>query len=1520
MQFAAGSVKVGDVLCIQGKFQTNDEKFVIDFEETKIVFKGEKSSGVYYWQMATAADLANYTEVSVTEAISPSGYSSANARYEFYFRLDKNTGIDYDTKIDGLQYRINSEEAKPLTAFIASHGGGTLFVVIPMEEAKNDTQITILGKAISSADDSKGVALKENVTIYVNQYGWSLNEYNRPTEYANMNVNEFYANVSKYANAEQGWHFYLGLDGKNSNIDFESELIGFTYSINGGSKKELKAWYSSYQEGSLFFIMPDLGKTIGKTKITISGKAATKDGKKGIALTDSVTLYGNEYGWSLTGYPAATTYIGATAKSINNASKWNAEGNSGRWDFYVYLNGNTSKLPKDAMFTGFEYTIDGKKKALSECFWSSHADGTLLVVIRDLPKDIKKNTKIVVSGKAKTADGKYGIKLTKNITLYGNQYGWSLNEYNRPTEYANMNVNEFYANVSKYANAEQGWHFYLGLDGKNSNIDFESELIGFTYSINGGSKKELKAWYSSYQEGSLFFIMPDLGKTIGKTKITISGKAATKDGKKGIALTDSVTLYGNEYGWSLTGYPAATTYIGATAKSINNASKWNAEGNSGRWDFYVYLNGNTSKLPKDAMFTGFEYTIDGKKKALSECFWSSHADGTLLVVIRDLPKDIKKNTKIVVSGKAKTADGKYGIKLTKNITLYGNQYGWSLTGYPAPTKYVKTTIKSINNATQWNVYKGDARWDIYLNPADKNSDIPFHSPLSGFEYSINGGRRKSLDECFWSPHSDGSILLVVRELKKNIKKNTKVVITGKAKTSDGKYGIELTKPVTLYANEYGWSLEGYLKKPTYTAMNFKKINNATTHHSETKSWHIYFDMDKKMPGEKDSPFYGMQMEVNGKVLDVTVYHASYQDTLFFMVEDQYLPANAANGTKIVLKAGKAHQNGTAHGISLNKDITLYKFFDGMTTTKPTTNTKYTKITTTTMARATKFSQDAKIWQLFLRSNQTIPGDEGTVFYNLKAVLNGKEVTLKATKEGDYLYVSFGEDILSGSAKTGKMSFKAGATAIGDGGHNGVKFAQDFDIYLFNGVWSEEEFEEVIETELYCTRLENYTHTKGETLWGFYFKTNAEFPGINWYNKFDKFQVELNGKPITVELNKAQSSNSRLIYFGVDESVVGKFEEGSIITINKNSIAEDGGYKNTFTKDFSIIYENGMWIEYRKTKVKAPKAQNLWDVARFDSAYIPQSKDGTVLIAADNKYNSITSFENMMDYTVSFTGKKFADAVANAPFHIILRGNPISSDEPVSRSLLYGYVITFEGYEITKENTPKSPELWGTRSGFINVWKNGENPSLASQYRIGTHQAMENDPYFKYNETYQYEVSIYNITDTAVCIEFKVNGEVVFKCYDDASTDPMDPAVNAGLFGIYAGCPTYIGGETVELDTILAEASECTIGDKVGLAVTYPSIVEGAQFTVDKKGAIIEDGVFVAEKAGVYKISATYKGKTFEPITIEVKEGEESEVTSSNSNGMNMILLIVVIAIVVIAGLAVSYVLFKRKRKREKVEV
>ena len=205
--------------------------------------------------------------------------------------------------------------------------------------------------------------------------------------------------------------------------------------------------------------------------------------------------------------------------------------------------------------------------------------------------------------------------------------------------------------------------------------------------------------------------------------------------------------------------------------------------------------------------------------------------------------------------------------------------------------------------------------------------------------------------------------------------------------------------------------------------------------------------------------------------------------------------------------------------------------------------------------------------------------------------------------------------------------------------------------------------------------------------------------------------------------------------------------------------------------------------------------------------------------------------------------------------------------------------------------------------------------MADQYQIGTHHAVTNDPYFKFDETYEYEVSIYNITETSVCIEFKVNGELAYKCYDDASTDPLDPVVNPGIFGIYVGVPTYIGGETVELETVITEASECKVGDKVGVAATYPSILKDAVFTVDKKGATVVDGYFVAEKVGTYTVSATYKGKELKPVTITVSEKAVDDTSAEQGNNTTAIVIIVVAAVVLVAGGVTIVVLTKRRKKK-----
>ena len=1148
--------------------------------------------------------------------------------------------------------------------------------------------------------------------------------------------------------------------------------------------------YLYYEKGIYYVVFDGLTIEAGSV-VTVKGQFKAKD-EFIINVQETTFLCVDPTGaegayWKIATAADFAEYQEVTVNAAVNPSGYNTSAQ--RYDFYFDLNetvGDTTST-----ITGMQYAInDGEKKSLT-ALMQPHLGETLLAVVW-IP-EVTEPTKITFSGKGiLSGNNEKGISLKNEVSVYINEYGWSMDGFVKPTAYVETGVSELLTNAIKYANEEQGWHFYFGLSKKNEKIAADAVLVGFQYSINGGEKKDLTAYYSGYSDGSLFFIMPELEKNIAK------------------------------------------------------------------------------------------------------------------------------NTKITISGQAKTTDGKNGLKLTDEVILYGNEYGWSLTGYPKATKYSKVTGKELDGATKWNKYQGDQRWEFYLQLDGDTSKIPEHAMLSGFEYSLNDSKTKQpLGECFWSPHAGGTMLFVVRDIEpEKLTKNTKITISGRGKTTDGAYGLELTKEVTIYGNQYGWSMSGYPKEPTYTKVNVTGVNGATGYIANANRWDIYLNVDTMLPGADDSEFRSLKVEIDGKTYNTMVYHAGHQDTLFFSIDGSMMAKDVKNGTKIVLKAGKAIQEGKGIGIQLMKDVTLYKFYDGLTNKKPTTNTKFTDVTIVQLARATKYMESSNIWPLYLRIGQEIPGDNGTKFYDLKAVLNGKEVSLKATKEGKVLFIPIPTTLLDKNAKTGTLTIKAGTKSVGGAGEVGIKILEDFNIYLFNGVWSEDKFEEIIDTELFCTRLHNCTHNSTSTLWGFYLKTNKEFPGRPWYNKFDRFQVELNGKNVTVELNKGDGSRGRIIYFGLDEKVVGKFKEGSILTIKANSVAEDGAYKTTFTKDFSLIFTNGMWIEYRQTDKVAPAAQNLWDVARFDSAYIPQSEDGTVYVSGYDDYTSITSTEKLMDQTIKFTGKKFYDDVIGYPFHIVLRGNQISETEPISRSLLYGYVITFEGYEITEENTPNSPELWGTRSAFINVWKNGENAALADQYQIGTHHAVTNDPYFKFNETYEYEVSIYNITETSVCIEFKVNGELAYKCYDDASTDPMDPVVNPGTFGIYVGVPTYIGGETVELETVLSEATECKVGDKVGVAATYPSIIKDAVFTVDKKGAAIEEGYFVADKVGTYTISATYKGKELKPVTITVSEQEVIDADAGQKNNTTAIIIIVITTVILVAGATTLVILTKRRRKND----
>ena len=895
------------------------------------------------------------------------------------------------------------------------------------------------------------------------------------------------------------------------------------------------------------------------------------------------------------------------------------------------------------------------------------------------------------------------------------------------------------------------------------------------------------------------------------------------------------------------------------------------------------------------------------KKALGECNWQDHAGGTLFFTISDLPKNITKNTKITITGKAKTNEG-IGVQLVKEITLYTNEGGWSLTDYPKPVDYIQASAKSINYATKYY----DNKWYVYLDMNGSFSKLPFEKPLMGFEYSINGGAKKDLTTCDWQNHEGGTLFFTLSELPKNIKENTKITITGKAKTNYG-VGIQLTKEIVIYANEYGLELGQYKKAPVYTDITIKSINYATGYLESHNGWYVYLHTDKSLPGEVDRMFQGMAIEIGGKQYNVETQHASHEGTLCFFIKKEWLSKDVANGTAVTLKAGKGLQQAAGVGINLKKDVTIYKFYDSFTLTKPTTNTKYTDITFSGLSGAVGYIKEENTWAMELMPHQKLPGEEGTKYYYINAVLNGKKMTLKGTQQEGKILIHIPGSVLPENTKTATLTIKAGSKAVGGYGNIGIHIKEDLSVYLFNGLWSDEKFDKVKEVELFCTRLFNYVDQATTT--HLYFYVNSEFPGKAWYNRFT-VPVDVDGKIVNVNMYKEESAAGKILYLGLNKKNV-LVKEGTLLTIKAGTVATSGGYKITITKDFQIIYINGMWMENRESDVKAPEAQNLWDVARFEEGYIPVSHDGTVMMTGEDEYNKIISPERMMDFTVSFSGKKIYNDATSASFNLILRGTPISEDDPLTTSLLNGYVITFESYEYTEESHPNNPELWGIQPCYINIWKNGVNNSLRDQYLIGTYHNTNDNPYYKYNEAYDYKVSVYNISEKVACIELWVNGRLAYKCYDEAGMDPADPAINPGIFGIYGVAPTIYGGETVELETVIAERTECKVGDEVGVAVTYPSILAGAVFTVDKEGAVIENGKFAATKAGTYTISATYNGKELNSITITVEErvvaADDDAEGSRNIPPAVMVISIVTGVLFIGGGTWVAFNMRKKKK-------
>lgn len=1017
--------------------------------------------------------------------------------------------------------------------------------------------------------------------------------------------------------------------------------------------------------------------------------------------------------------------------------------------------------------------------------------------------------------------------------------------------------------------------------------------------LNG---KKIEAPIFRYTKGRAYLGLADAAITAkDKDKVTIKGTFVL-DGYR-VAYQEA-TFYYNGQVWATTyKEPAKVVYSEITLDSILEATGYrDAEE---RWDIYLSTKGKLPGVGDKISFNGIKVEIDGTTHEIG-AYHAAHEDSFFFILEKNLlPKDMSKNTKIVIkAGKYEASDVTKGIHIKKDYTIYANKYGLSTKGYMSPAIPSKKNIKlAIDREI---IYGGDGN-GIFVTTEDKFPvDESWQTSIRAITYDDNSGiffNGKKINAVL-KRFQDGKMYIGLIDGGFVAQDGDKVTIKGTFVVDD--YAMSYAEH-TFYYNGKTWNTTYFKQKTKKVKISGVSINEVSSYDAERKWWNVYVNVKGKLPGTIDQTnFDGLEILVNGKPLESKITYHSYQDTLYFPIPEANLPQNAKNGTEIVIKAGKAGSSDRLSEILWTKDFKFYTFAGSLTEVKPTNNTKWLNVSDISLFKTSPYHEEWNAWQVLIAVKETFTTEGGTYFYQLPIEINGKEYLVKATQSGTNLAFDVTKDMVDPKSNSAVLKVKAGAKALANAGKDGVHIKDSLTIYLFNQTWSDKKYTKVENTDCKITGVQDSTYVQnpdGSAYTNMYIWMDTKMPGSAWFEAY-LVPVLYNGKETTVQMERVVSLFGRLMYFGLS----GTPKEGDTVQFKAGTKAVAGGLSFTIKNDYTMYYSNGQWSEYVKSNVKKPKAENsLWDVARFDSSFIPYTKSGVVTFSNTDKYNMISSTEPMKDYTIKFKARKLEDNDEAAPnFSVMLRANAVDENTPLTSDALYGYVITFQYNQLS-------------------LFKNRVNWGVTDAYRVAYEPLEVDEKFFEFGEDYEYEISIYNVTDTCACITISVNGVEQIRYYDHATKDPKDPVLNAGDFRIYAECTTSIIAPVSQTNELLVSKDACETNEGVYVAASYPFVLEDTEFTVDKAGAFVEEGVFKATEPGTYTISGKYKGKDVGTKTIVVtqqekkQQAEEEEVYYEEVINWPVVIAMAAGGVIVLIVLVILIIKMK-KRKTGKAEV
>ena len=1494
------TLKKGDVLVISGQSDCTNNASVPGIKLTAAV--------TYYW------DGSNWvTELETEKVYNELTLGAPHPNDADTFLVEGSTVVpdSWDYNYTGLTVTLNGTA---VTNYDFKKPGSVYFKLLGTTLNKGDVVVISGQSDCTSHPEMAGIKLTAAATYYWDGAKW-VAELEQPKP--DVNYVDLMPDGVDTSTAQVGDNFHIYLT-TTVNMPGTSWEIIDGVSISYAQKIDIDgtvytAIVKKYTDKGMFLEFPASYVKENSVLTLLAGKYASDLGGYGYNLTEDFTINYNGTSWTV---PDSGIYDNVYFSGANHG--WFAE--KGWWDIHYNTEADLPGTDWVTAFNNIVVEIDGVVVPATV----KKAGKRVLNVFYAGAEPQVGTTVTIKAGKSASSEvGTNGIAIAEDYTMIwdGSKMVSTTVDNTVYSEATGKSVLSFGTNFGD-------WRFRLVMNVMwPVNGDF-IEMGDLSVYINDtfleGSIVDV------YKEGSNLLVClwgPLTGGVapVAGDKVTIkAGKSVIGDTGFGLNIARDIVMEYDGANWVMEGYVDTTVYSEVTLKLPILPTGYNADRAS--WDFYFPVNGTMPGTPDGG--EGFDYfyltLVNSKGETVLQNYpvraWNAaHGNGTFFFRLEGtaLPKElVDRNSVLTIhAGKVPGTHGN-GVHLTKDFTVKYNGLMWVAEDYDK-LKPSQTNVElSIDRSS---LYGGNKNGIYLLTDDILPVDTSWVTRIAAATYDGISGiyyNDQLIENAYICRFAEGKLYIALVDAGVVAKDKDKVTIKGMFFLNDKAVSY---KEYTVYFNGKQWN-ETYQLPPkeSYTKFTAEKVDPVSSYSSKAKQWNTYLRVDAMIPGDIDTmSFSGLKfVTMDGKEVDAYVAH-SYQHCLYVAIPDEVLPRNSKNGDYVTLKAGRALANDQVSGIQLLEDIRLYYYMGSLSLLEPTNDTVFEEVTITRLNQTFNYDPNTDEWRFWWQILAPVEGvDTGTPFGGFEMEIDGKTYDdVIVMRDGNYLFVRIPGSVLPGNTRFGTVSVKSGAKGYANSGHNGIVIMNDWEAYIYEGLCSEVEFTETTRFTFDITGVQAATPSTHQL--NLYLRVNSEVPGTEWYERYSDFVYYYNGKPVKGEVFKSGSSNNKFIHLAVVYKDTGREPvEGDIITIYPNTVGYGGGYEIEVTNEFTLVYKDGLWTPYVETDVEAPalSTDNIWEEFRFDPSYIPVlQENGKVLWSNEDTYHDIISTETHKDYTFEIEVQKVYDDETTPPFYVILRGNQVSEEDAMTPFMLYGYVIQFSAAEIADPNDPEKT-IW---SQYISLWKNGINAALIDQYRINYVHEQTDHPFYKYEETHKYEFSVYNITDTMACITVKVDGRLVLRYYDTASSDPMDPVNNGGTFLVSSSCPGYITGDAVELPEMIVESTECETGDRIRVSATYPFTAEGAVFTVDSADAEIKNGVFIAQKAGTYTISCTYNGKDLGSKTITVKDPPKRQLLDvTQEPEIPWMLIIIAGGAVIIAAavLVIILALVKRKKK------